>query len=127
MSAQDIAFQSVTRQELITVSVRDRSREAPWGAGPNHPVTRKIQISAYCPNCGARRGDRKGHNTYDDGAWYWVETWSCSGGCGHIDRYEHVVLEAARIAAEVSDHGQSARPTQGRLAAHSPSTAQGAQ
>ena len=86
--------------ELITVTVRDRSREAPWGSGRNSPVIRTVWISAFCPHCGARRGPRAGLNTYDDGERYWVETWSCSANCGHVDLYENVVKEAARIAAE---------------------------
>src|SRR4051794_17823507 len=86
----------MTVGELITVTVRDRSREASWGVGLNRPVIRTIQISAFCPSCGARRGERRGLNTYDDGERYWVETWTCSAGCGHVDLYERVVVEAAR-------------------------------
>lgn len=99
MSARITTTDANTAPELITVTVRDRSREAPWGSGPNHPIVREIQISAFCPNCGARRGERQGLNTHDDGAWYWVETWSCSAGCGHVDTYGRVVVEAAQIAA----------------------------
>lgn len=90
----------VTAPELITVTVRDRSQEASWGSGRTDPVTRKIQISAFCPKCSAPRGPRHGQNTCDDGAWYWVETWTCSAGCGHVDHYTAVIAEAARIAAE---------------------------
>lgn len=86
-------------EELISVTVRDRSREAPWGSGLNSPVIRTIQISAFCPHCGARRGPRSGLHTYDDGEHYWVETWSCSASCGHVDLYASVVAEADRIAA----------------------------
>lgn len=87
-------------EQLISVTVRDRSREAPWGSGPNRPVIRTIQISAFCPSCGARRGERRSLHTYDDGEHYWVDTWSCSTSvCGHVDHYANVVIEAERIAA----------------------------
>lgn len=85
-------------EELITVTVRDRSREAPWGVGPTAPVIRTVAISAFCPNCGARRGERSWLTTYDDGERYWTQTWSCAAGCGHVDLYAAVVVEAARIA-----------------------------
>ena len=86
-------------EELITVTIRDRSREAPWGVGPTAPVIRTVAISAFCPNCGARRGERSWLTTYDDGERYWTETWSCAAGCGHVDLYAAVVVEAGRIAA----------------------------
>ena len=88
-----------TLGELITVTVRDRAREAPWGSGLNRPVIRSITISAFCPGCGARRGERRGLNTYDDGENYWVETWKCTARCGHVDLYEAVVKEAVRVAS----------------------------
>lgn len=86
-------------EELITVTIRDRSREAPWGVGPTAPVIRTVAISVFCPGCGAPRGERSWLTTYDDGERYWTETWSCSAGCGHVDLYAAVVVEAARIAA----------------------------
>lgn len=88
--------------ELMAVTVRDRSREAPWGSGPNSPVIRTIQISAFCPNCGARRGSPESLYTYDDGEHYYVSTWRCSAACGHVDLYANVVVEAKRIAEKVS-------------------------
>lgn len=86
-------------EELITVTIRDRSREAPWGVGPTAPVIRTVAISAFCPNCGARRGERSWLTTHDDGERYWTQTWSCSAACGHVDLYAAVVVEAGRIAA----------------------------
>lgn len=96
---------SVAVGEMISVTVRDRAREAPWGSGPNRPVIRTIEISAFCPSCGARRGERSSLHTYDDGEHYWVEMWSCSAECGHVDLYASVVIEADRIAARKSARG----------------------
>lgn len=81
-----------TFAETMTVTVRDRSAESPWGSGPVNPRTREVTISAYCRTCGGRRGKPKGRNEYDDGAWYWVQTWD--NPCGHIDRYADVIAEA---------------------------------
>lgn len=80
--------------DLMTVTVRDRNAEAPWGSGRTNPITRQVTISANCPVCGERRGEPEGVNQYDDGASYWVQVWA--NPCGHIDRYADVVIEAAR-------------------------------
>lgn len=102
--------------ELITVTVRDRSREAPWGVGLTSPVIREVRISACCPHCGARRGKRSWLTTYDDGERYWTQTWSCSAACGHVDHYADVVVEADRIAsAAVSNEVCSRTPPTSRL------------
>lgn len=95
-------------QQLISVTVRDRSREAPWGSGPTRPVIRTIQISAFCPRCGARRGEPRSLHTYDDGEHYWVDTWTCSNACGHVDHYTNVVVEAERIAAATAEGSTAA-------------------
>ena len=84
--------------ETMTVTVRDRSSEAPWGAGMTNPVTRKITISAFCPVCGGRRGEPRGLNSCDDGAYYWVQVWD--NPCGHVDAYADVVNEARAMAAD---------------------------
>lgn len=84
------------RPATMTVTIRDRSREAPWGYGLTSPVTRKVTISATCPKCGGPRGEPKGRNSCDDGAFYWVQTWS--NPCGHVDMYDAVVREAATLA-----------------------------
>jgi hypothetical protein len=81
----------------MTVTVRDRSAEAPWGHGPTCPVTRKVTISSRCPACGERRGEPSGQNTSEDGAHYWVQTWQ--NPCGHTDLYAAVVAEADALAA----------------------------
>lgn len=82
----------------MTVTVRDRHAEAPWGSGPTNPVTREVTISDRCPRCGGPRGEPSGLNSCEDGAWYWVQTWQ--NPCGHIDLYDEVILEAkARAAA----------------------------
>ncbi len=95
--------------ELITVTVRDRSREAPWGVGLTSPIIRKVRISARCPNCGARRGERSWLSTYDDGERYWTEIWSCSAACGHVDHYADVVVEADRIASAAGSNSGCSR------------------
>lgn len=76
----------------MTVTIRDRSREAPWGSGPNSPCIRTVEIAATCPRCGGPRGEPQPLPTYDDGCRYVVDTWS--NPCGHIDLYEAVVTEA---------------------------------
>ena len=78
--------------DTMTVTVRDRSAEAPWGVGLTQPVTRKVTISAFCPIDGQRRGEPRGLNQYDDGAHYWVQVWD--NPCGHTDMYGAVIKEA---------------------------------
>lgn len=80
----------------MTVVVRDRAAEAPWGYGCTNPRTRRVTISATCPRCGGPRGEPRGLNQCDDGAWYWVQIWD--NPCGHIDMYDDVVREAAALA-----------------------------
>lgn len=84
--------------ETMTVTVRDRSAESPWGYGMTNPVTRKVTISAFCPMCGGRRGKPQGLNQCDDGAFYWVQVWN--NPCGHVDMYADVIVEAKKLAAE---------------------------
>lgn len=84
----------------MTVTMRDRSKEAPWGVGLTNPVTRAITISAFCPKDGQRRGEPRGANQCDDGAWYWVQVWD--NPCGHVDAYEDVVKEAAALEYEAA-------------------------
>lgn len=86
-----------TTTETMTVTVRDRSAESPWGSGMTNPRTRTVTISALCPRCGGRRGEPRGLNQHDDGAWYWVQVWD--NPCGHVDMYTDVVREAAELGA----------------------------
>ncbi|GAB2858812.1 hypothetical protein GCM10022221_67910 [Actinocorallia aurea] len=79
----------------ITVTVRDRSAESPWGVGRTNPVVRPIVISALCPPCGGPRGQRRTLRQHEDGVTFYVDTWT--NPCGHVDLYEAVVREAARI------------------------------
>jgi hypothetical protein len=111
----------VAGTETITVTVRDRAAESPWGSGPTNPVTRTVTISAYCPKCGARRGEPQGLNTSDDGAFYWVEMWT--NPCGHADLYAAVVKEAAELVdvAELIDTDDDA----GRKPADAPALTPG--
>jgi hypothetical protein len=83
--------------KTMTVTIRDRSAERPWGSGPTNPVTRTVTISALCPRCGGRRGEPTGLNQCDDGAFYWVQVWS--NPCGHVDMYADVVVEAKALAS----------------------------
>jgi hypothetical protein len=78
--------------ETMTVTIRDRSAESPWGSGLTQPVIRQVTISAYCPIDGQRRGEPHGLNQCDDGAHYWVQTWS--NACGHTDMYADVIKGA---------------------------------
>ena len=78
--------------DTMTVTIRDRSKEAPWGVGPNSPAIRTVTIAATCP-CGGPRGTPEPLRTHDDGCRYTVDTWR--NPCGHIDMYEAVADEAA--------------------------------
>ncbi len=84
--------------ETMTVTVRDRSAESPWGVGLTRPCTRKIEISPFCPTCGERRGEPEGLNQCDDGAFYWVQVWQ--NPCGHQDMYADVITEACERAGQ---------------------------
>jgi hypothetical protein len=84
--------------ETMTVTVRDHAAESPWGSGWTNPKVREVTISAFCPTCGGRRGEPQGSNQCDDGAYYWVQVWS--NPCGHVDMYDAVIAEAARLAGQ---------------------------
>lgn len=81
----------------MTVRVRDRSAESPWGAGLTNPIIRTVTISAFCPVCGELRGEPRNLNQCDDGAHYSTDIWTNS--CGHVDAYSDVVKEAKKFAA----------------------------
>lgn len=86
-------------EETITVIVIDReAEEAAWGhsSGPWSPALRTVTISAFCqiPDCGQRRGEVKGYNGCEDGAYYHVNVWA--NPCGHRDYYPDVLAEARR-------------------------------
>ena len=89
--------QDQTTTETMTVPVRDRESESPWGSGPTRPKTRTMTISAFCPTCGGRRGEPHGLNQCDDGAYYWVQVWD--NPCGHLDRYRAVIAEATGLCS----------------------------
>lgn len=81
--------------DTITVRVRDRSAETPWGSGPTDPRVRNVVIAAACPVCGGPRGTPSSQHQHDDGATYYVDCWD--NPCGHVDTYEAVLIEAARL------------------------------
>lgn len=77
----------------LTVRVRDTAAEiARCGT---LPIVVTIVISASCPICGKRRGEPTNQNLTDNGARYSVQTWD--NPCGHIDRPEALVTEAAAL------------------------------
>lgn len=85
----------MTDTDTMTVRVRDRSAEAPWGSGPTNPIVRTVTIAANCPVCGKRRGTPSNLNQYEDGVHYSVDIWT--NPCGHADPYVAVVEEARNL------------------------------
>lgn len=83
--------------DTMTVTIRHRAAEAPWGVGLTSPAVRKVTISAYCWQCGERRGEPRGRNQCDDGAYYWTQVWD--NPCRHVDNYATAAREAAALAA----------------------------
>ena len=88
-------------KDTMTVTVRDRSSETPWGIGLTTPVTKTITFSASCPCCGEQRGEPFGINSCDDGAFYWVQGWN--NPCGHLDTYVAVLEEARQMEQAKSE------------------------
>lgn len=87
----------IDTKHTMTVTIRDRSAEAPWGVGPTSPAVRTVTISALCPECGAPRGKPSSLRQHDDGCTYYVDIWT--NPCGHHDMYEDVAVEARSLAA----------------------------
>ncbi|MDF5758560.1 hypothetical protein [Spongiactinospora sp. TRM90649] len=81
--------------ETMTVRVRDRASESPWGSGPTNPIVRTVTISAHCPKCGGPRGVPRNLNTCDDGEHYSVDVWE--NPCRHVDFYADIVVEARAL------------------------------
>lgn len=94
--AQRDAYAIRPVEGTMTVRVRDRASEAPWGSGLNRPAIRTVTIPRACPRCGCPRGEARNLNQHDDGEWYSVDIWQ--NPCGHVDHYADVVREAARLA-----------------------------
>ena len=84
-------------QNTMTVTVRDRNAERPWGSGRTSPVIREVTISARCPRCSNLRGEPEQTSQHEDGVSYSVDVWH--NPCGHVDMYADVVDEAASLAA----------------------------
>jgi len=85
-------------EPTMTVRVVDRSR---WGTSGPYPWVRTVTVSAYCPACGARRGEPYAHRFAEDGAWYTCDRWT--NPCGHVDMYAAVIVEAGRRHQDVTD------------------------
>jgi hypothetical protein len=81
--------------DRMTVTVRDRSAEAPWGSGLTNPCVVKVEISARCPVCQGPRGEPSTLRQHEDGVTYWTDTWA--NPCGHTDPYAAVVTEAKAL------------------------------
>lgn len=95
-SAPEAETASAEPAATMTVRVRDRGSESPWGSGLTNPVVRTVTISAACPKCGGPRGIPRNLNQYDDGAHYSVDVWD--NECGHVDSYAAVLAEASKAA-----------------------------
>jgi hypothetical protein len=78
---------------MMTVRVRDRASETPWGSGRTNPIVVTVTIPTICPKCGGPRGEAKPLQQHDDGVSYTTDVWQ--NPCEHLDRYEDVVREAA--------------------------------
>lgn len=74
----------------MTVRVIDRSG---WGTSASYPAIRRVTISRRCPVCGGERGTPYNHNFHEDGEWLSCDRWD--NPCGHEDRYDAVLAEAA--------------------------------
>lgn len=82
----------------MTVRVADR-RTSPVG----HATVRTVTIAAVCPTCAAPRGVPANHNFHDDGEWLSCDKWE--NPCGHVDRYDAVLVEAERAQATTVSEG----------------------
>lgn len=91
--ARDIAHAALA--DTVTVRVRDRASEGPWGSGFTNPCVRDVVISRACRVCGERRGEPRNSNECDDGAFYSVDVWT--NPCGHSDYYTYVLAEARAL------------------------------
>ena len=78
----------------MKVKVVDRgAMNNAWGSGGNYTViTKTIEISSICPECGGPRGKPKRLPFYEGGSTYTVDRWD--NPCGHIDGYVAVLAEA---------------------------------
>lgn len=55
----------------------------------------RVEISDYCPECGAKRGNPQPHTFYEDGDWYVCDQWH--NPCNHVDDYVSVWNEAYQL------------------------------
>ncbi len=76
----------------MLVDVPDRSN---WGGNGHVPVIRRVEIRDTCIRCGGLRGRKQVHHFAEDGAYYVVDRWD--NPCGHVDKYEDVLVEARML------------------------------
>jgi hypothetical protein len=81
----------------MIVTVVDRAAtEAQWGhPGPFTVITETVEIDDTCPICGGPRGEPELKPFCEDGHHYSAHCWT--NPCGHLDRYESVLREAAQL------------------------------
>jgi len=58
-----------------------------------YPVT--VEISAFCPVCGEKRGKPVVNRYCEDGEYYVLDNWE--NPCGHFDGYQYVYRESLKI------------------------------
>lgn len=82
----------------MKVTINDSAAQnAAWGNGGGGVVIRTVEIADTCPKCGGPRGEPKLNRYCDDGEFYYVHNWE--NPCGHVDKYQDVLLEAKGLAA----------------------------
>jgi len=79
----------------MKVRVIDRSN---WGRPGPYPQIVSVTISDRCPICNGPRGEPRNHNFFENGDAHSCDRWD--NPCGHVDRYEDVLLEAGRLMKE---------------------------
>ena len=79
----------------MRVTVVDRRAMAcAWGhPGLYRVILHTVEISDRCPVCGGPRGEPRNVPYCEDGEHYSASRWD--NPCGHMDRYEDVLREAA--------------------------------
>lgn len=92
----------------MRVTVVDRARMArDWGSPGLYTIhTQTVEIDDRCPRCGVQRGQPWKERLVEDGHAVTVDRWE--NECGHVDKYDEVLIEAM-MAAEEADLGRRLR------------------